>query len=257
MTFEAFVPCGCYEAGLTAPPPVPVEVCGGEVVPVEPAEENWLAVEEWQHDACPHRGMCLASDLLANIFWWGRFMGALELVGATEPLPTLLTELPGFNEGYTRPEECPEMLVELDRFLSSPLRWQVPVLRDAGTGRALGGEWTSFWGDDCRARPDANGHLVVTEGGGRVLLRARRLTQRVLRTGAEGSVEEVELCDLDTGTTCVTRLVLWHSEAGDAVPLELQVGLEPRGPRDYEDFAGRLRGLLEVAVAHGRPVRWT
>jgi hypothetical protein len=148
------------------------------------------------------------------------------------------------------------MLDELERFLASPVRWTVPVLRDAQTDRVIAAEGMSIWGEVLTAALAADGDVVVTDSAGNVKLRSWRLEQRVVEWGADGHPLEVELRDLDGGDVVRGGLVLGRDDSQDPPTTRLQVSLEPRGPRDYEDIAGRLRGLLEVAVANGRPVRW-
>lgn len=281
LGFLAWVPCRCFEQGLTTPPPVPLErlvrgFCGFDLPdPLADAHSaESRAVGEWQlTGACAHRDMQLVSTSMSKIAL-GQIACFAQSFDETV-FPTLSRMLYPEQDSLTSPEMSAAALAELAPAVARYDRLRLPAWVDSTTG------YTWY-----RPDPGARG-VVETHRGARGTWRvgltrrfifARRLGDRTVRPFRARRIEQVVVPAapgrrgpdrrfVDDGCTWIDRdrgvtirlpwvPVSGRAEGGRFVPPFLHVELRPLGGEEFHGTLATLRSLLEASVETGNPIHW-
>jgi hypothetical protein len=252
MGLDAFVPCRCWEDGLTTEPPVDrsrIFRSDGMLDLRLPYDaEIWRSFDAWTHAGCGHADMDVAAEHIGNWSEYRQFQWALGAVGWSR-FPVLRRVLPESNGGEVSPKDAAGALRELEDFTTAGLIGiRTELYDDSGAlvatqNPAYGAHFVI--GPGYRVGVDENGLFVTSDG--EELFRALRIGQRAADDG------RAWLTDLD------------HPARGETlVPTAIPGGagrLQTRSRAHYpDDFAHTVQALAKVFTASvdiGRPVHWT
>lgn len=253
MGYDAYVPCSCYQEGLTSAPPCPVvwnEAEGlfepGPDVP-DPGSRLWHKVFRWQDSACTHPRMRAVSLWIGNASAMAELRSAIVAIGSAE-VPTLSQVLPVINGGMVEVERAAAVLRDIARFQELapgvPCTALIDVRGGAPIFLAFPGESTPFmWTPDGNMGFDADGLYV--ERGGTELFRAKQV--RLHRSSAQ----RCELEDVIGGA------LLRNAPCPNFGTTELRVQPVQLPKAHFEPIMTTLRTLFETSLALRRPVYWT
>jgi len=257
MGLDAFVPCRCWEQGLTTEPPVPraaIFRSDGDLdmtLPYDGNEEAWSRFEAWTYDCCRHRNMEYAAEHVGNWSGYRQFQWALGVVGWAR-FPVLHRILPEANGGEVAPVDAAAALAELADFASVGLIGVQAELYDGRTGGLIATENPAYGGrfmigPGYEVGIDANGLFVIVKPAGEEVFRAHRVAQRAAGDGSAW------LSDLD------------HPERGEtSVPTTIADGASLLLTRSHsyypEQFVYAVDALTKIfsaSVEIDRSVFWT
>lgn len=129
MGLDAYVPCRCFQDGLTMPAPFELELDAESGHPDLRDQNNsslWDAYHQWEASACEHEGFDYDSDWMQN--WSGvRHFGDIITTKARGLCPNLVGEWAYVSNGGHVPLDVCSVMVseveELDRLLRADSEW--------------------------------------------------------------------------------------------------------------------------------------
>lgn len=277
MAYDAYVPCRCYERGLTTPPSHPELVRSEEdwlylELPLElcetdPARYQVLhqAFNDWKATACPHPDMEVVSCWVANMAGMAAFRQLLHVRGGPARYPVLSEQLPTANGGSIPAHLAPALLRELAALAAEPPELRV-VLRAQAThelvcwvGAGAGKVFVYVAGPDRR-------RYALSEQGFSILRRHELPggDYRHEELFESGAFRQQQLDDQLFRFTDVATGYCYDCSVG------LRVGGEPAPAADFEVVRENqpvaegyayilepLQALAEAALATGHPICWT
>lgn len=243
MGLSAWVPCDCWERGLTTEPPVPRGAiwrdCNGFLTC--DGEEGGNVLSNW--DPCEHHGLH-ASERIAGYTWVTDFITLLNSIEG-RPFPTLASEIGGSMKldycGLTPAERSPTGLVELDAFRMSP-RLRAKMITNAQTGvpTILGSPIGDLFFEPMF---DANDLVLKDRATGELAFQSKRF--RYTEAGKNGV-----LTDLLTNREWVSD-VHWFAKSGI-----YEVGEQSIEPAQHEEITTLLDKVFRASASFGRPIYW-
>jgi hypothetical protein len=254
MGLDAFVPCHCWEDGLTADPPVDrswIARSDGMLDLAFPHDDElWSEFAAWTHGGRSHVDMEVAAEHIGNWSGYRQFQWALGAAG-WERFPVLRRVLPDSNGGEVSPVDSAAALGELAEFAGAGLVGVQVELYDGTSGAVIATESPAYgyrfiMSPECAVGLDAAGLFVIGKPSEQEIFRARRTGQRLVDDG------RASLSDLD------------HPERGEVVvPCVIADGAEllltRSRPCHAHDFAFTVEALAKVfaaSVEFGSPVFW-
>jgi hypothetical protein len=277
MGLDAYVPCRCWQDGVTSAPPVPRDLIVadedlwlGLSVPYEGNERLHHEFDRWVvEQACAHRRMHLASVRVANWASYRLFQQALATAG-WERFPTLHGYLPDVNGGSLPAASAASALAELRQFGAEERLGTWTHLIDEQTGARLAFGVPAYEGVfimDGRAGKD-----VGADEGGLFIrdrnqtpppeeFRSPRFSQEVIGDTPDGRCRVLRLTDAATSKQFVvplTRPIGAAASGSDRGSYPRQLRVESTGVTgaDFDYIVEPLTTVLRAAESAGNPVVW-
>ncbi len=260
MGLDALVHCRCAIDGRARRSPSPFVLAEeGLVCDESLGLDELLAFDRWLQDGCSHPGMHYRFTHISNWADYRRFQARVQRVGPHH-FPTLHSELPNANGGWTSCSQAASSLDELAQLVRSTEEWPVVKLVDVDSGVVVAERVDAYDGvlvldgtEGWRASL-ADDITFYVHGGSAdptVLFRAAEFTQ--IQIG-DGSWKWT--APSGASFSCSNGLPIYNDEGTPSWPSYLRVVEGRGGVADVRPVTEALRDIFEASVAIDMPVHW-